>query len=281
MYFRDAAELQLAPAGGSPPRGAARCSAAVAVCVAVTVGSFFFVAPLIDVAARGGVAALLARLGAGRSRARHGDELRDDAFSAKTHRQADERRGRRARRPARRPSADAGASGARARRTEQRRQGDRQSSGLQAARGVVTALEGGRRTRRGRDGRERDGGEQCVEGEPVQRRARRRTPLRATRMAGRRSTCHGHLDSLAVGRSFYARRVSDGRSPWRHSPGSGMRRSASTPTTASASTSTRGSAARPARRREGAGARRRDRGHARPRRPRRGRRRSAQKLGSR
>ena len=49
MYFRDAAELQLAPAGGSPPRelllGARRRDL-----LAVTVGSFFAVQPLIDVA---------------------------------------------------------------------------------------------------------------------------------------------------------------------------------------------------------------------------------------
>jgi NADH-quinone oxidoreductase subunit N len=49
MYFRDAAELQLAPAGGSPPRDAP-LQIGVAICLAVTVGSFFAVQPLIDVA---------------------------------------------------------------------------------------------------------------------------------------------------------------------------------------------------------------------------------------
>jgi NADH-quinone oxidoreductase subunit N len=49
MYFRDAAELQLAPAGGSPPRDAL-LTAAVLVSLVVTVGSFFAVQPLIDVA---------------------------------------------------------------------------------------------------------------------------------------------------------------------------------------------------------------------------------------
>ncbi len=49
MYFRDAAELQLAPAGGSPPRELL-LSVGVLVCVAVTIGSFFAVQPLIDVA---------------------------------------------------------------------------------------------------------------------------------------------------------------------------------------------------------------------------------------
>jgi NADH-quinone oxidoreductase subunit N len=49
MYFRDSAELQLAPAGGSPPRELV-LSAGVFVCLAVTVGSFFAVQPLIDVA---------------------------------------------------------------------------------------------------------------------------------------------------------------------------------------------------------------------------------------
>ncbi len=49
MYFRDTSELQLAPAGGSPPRDALLTTAVVA-CLAVTVGSFFAVQPLIDVA---------------------------------------------------------------------------------------------------------------------------------------------------------------------------------------------------------------------------------------
>ena len=49
MYFRDSAELQLAPAGGSPPREVL-LSAGVGICLVVTVGSFFAVQPLIDVA---------------------------------------------------------------------------------------------------------------------------------------------------------------------------------------------------------------------------------------
>jgi len=49
MYFRDAAELQLAPAGGAPPRELL-LGAGVVVCLVVTVGSFFAVQPLIDVA---------------------------------------------------------------------------------------------------------------------------------------------------------------------------------------------------------------------------------------
>jgi NADH-quinone oxidoreductase subunit N len=49
MYFRDRAELQLAPAGGSPPREAV-AAVAVGLCLFVTVGSFFAVQPLIDVA---------------------------------------------------------------------------------------------------------------------------------------------------------------------------------------------------------------------------------------
>ena len=49
MYFRDAAELQLAPAGGSPPSDLF-LAVAVLACLAVTVGSFFAVQPLIDVA---------------------------------------------------------------------------------------------------------------------------------------------------------------------------------------------------------------------------------------
>jgi hypothetical protein len=49
MYFRDALELQLAPAGGSPPREFV-LGLAVLICLVVTVGSFFAVQPLIDVA---------------------------------------------------------------------------------------------------------------------------------------------------------------------------------------------------------------------------------------
>jgi NADH-quinone oxidoreductase subunit N len=49
MYFRESADLQLAPSGGSPPRELL-LSAGVLVCLAVTVGSFFAVQPLIDVA---------------------------------------------------------------------------------------------------------------------------------------------------------------------------------------------------------------------------------------
>jgi len=49
MYFRESAELQLAPAGGAP-NPEILLSAGVVVCVVVTVGSFFAVQPLIDVA---------------------------------------------------------------------------------------------------------------------------------------------------------------------------------------------------------------------------------------
>ena len=49
MYFRDAVELQLAPAGGSPPRET-MLGLGVLLSLAVTVGSFFAVQPLIDVA---------------------------------------------------------------------------------------------------------------------------------------------------------------------------------------------------------------------------------------
>ena len=48
MYMRMPAELQLAPAGGSPPREWL-LSGSVVVCMAVTVASFFAVQPLIDV----------------------------------------------------------------------------------------------------------------------------------------------------------------------------------------------------------------------------------------
>ena len=49
MYFRAPAELQLAPAGGSPPREVA-LQIGVALALVVTIGSFFAVQPLIDVA---------------------------------------------------------------------------------------------------------------------------------------------------------------------------------------------------------------------------------------
>ena len=49
MYFRSSAELQLLPAGGSPPRDLA-LHVGVGLALAVTVGSFFAVEPLIDLA---------------------------------------------------------------------------------------------------------------------------------------------------------------------------------------------------------------------------------------
>jgi len=49
MYFRESAEMQLAPAGGSPPREFV-LGIGVVICLVVTVGSFFAVQPLIDVA---------------------------------------------------------------------------------------------------------------------------------------------------------------------------------------------------------------------------------------
>ena len=49
MFMREAVEYQLAPAGGSPPREML-LSIATGACVVVTVGSFFAVTPLIDVA---------------------------------------------------------------------------------------------------------------------------------------------------------------------------------------------------------------------------------------
>src|SRR3954467_4893293 len=49
MYFRESAELQLAPAGGSPPRDLLLASG-VGACLVVTIGSFFAVQPLIDAA---------------------------------------------------------------------------------------------------------------------------------------------------------------------------------------------------------------------------------------
>jgi hypothetical protein len=49
MFLRDSIELRLAPAGGSPPRELV-LGTGVAAAVVVTVGSFFAVQPLADVA---------------------------------------------------------------------------------------------------------------------------------------------------------------------------------------------------------------------------------------
>jgi hypothetical protein len=49
MYFRTPAELQLLPAGGSPPRELA-LQIGVALSLVVTIGSFFAVEPLIEIA---------------------------------------------------------------------------------------------------------------------------------------------------------------------------------------------------------------------------------------
>jgi len=51
MYMRSEAELQLAPIGGAPPRELV-LSVSVAACLAVTVGSFFAVQPLAELAER-------------------------------------------------------------------------------------------------------------------------------------------------------------------------------------------------------------------------------------
>jgi NADH-quinone oxidoreductase subunit N len=51
MFLRDSAELRLAPAGGSPPRESL-LQKGVAICAIVTVGSFFFVQPLVDLASK-------------------------------------------------------------------------------------------------------------------------------------------------------------------------------------------------------------------------------------
>jgi NADH-quinone oxidoreductase subunit N len=49
MYFRSPVELQLMPAGGSPPREAT-LQIGVALALAVTVATFFAVQPVIDIA---------------------------------------------------------------------------------------------------------------------------------------------------------------------------------------------------------------------------------------
>jgi len=49
LYMRSGAELRLAPAGGSPPRDPA-LNVAIAASVVVTVGSFFVVQPILDLA---------------------------------------------------------------------------------------------------------------------------------------------------------------------------------------------------------------------------------------
>ena len=49
MFMRRTEDLQLAPIGGSPPRETL-LQTAVFACLVVTVGSFFAVEPLIDLA---------------------------------------------------------------------------------------------------------------------------------------------------------------------------------------------------------------------------------------
>ena len=49
LYMRSGAELQLLPAGGSPPRESL-LQVAVLACLAITVGSFFAVEPIVDLA---------------------------------------------------------------------------------------------------------------------------------------------------------------------------------------------------------------------------------------
>jgi NADH:ubiquinone oxidoreductase subunit 2 (subunit N) len=49
MFMRRTEDLQLAPIGGSPPRDSLLQGAVVA-CLVVTIGSFFAVQPLIDLA---------------------------------------------------------------------------------------------------------------------------------------------------------------------------------------------------------------------------------------
>jgi NADH-quinone oxidoreductase subunit N len=49
MFMRESAELQLAPAGGAPPRDSMLGTAVIA-CAVVAIGSFFAVQPLIDAA---------------------------------------------------------------------------------------------------------------------------------------------------------------------------------------------------------------------------------------
>jgi NADH-quinone oxidoreductase subunit N len=55
MFLRDSAELHLAPTGGSPPREW-MLQKGIAICALVTVGSFFFVQPLVDLATRAAAA---------------------------------------------------------------------------------------------------------------------------------------------------------------------------------------------------------------------------------
>ena len=56
MYMRPSEELQLAPAGGSPPRELL-LQIVAGTCVAITVATFVFVQPLLDLAQKA-VAAL-------------------------------------------------------------------------------------------------------------------------------------------------------------------------------------------------------------------------------
>ena len=141
MYFRDAAELQLAPAGGSPPRDPL-LTAGVAIALVVTVGSFFAVQPLIDVArSAGGRAAALSllrawRRAATRDRVRRTGPTATQVFTAKTTSAGDERR-----RAERRERPGCGGRRARGAGEHEQRQGERPEERLDAGDSVVACVQ--------------------------------------------------------------------------------------------------------------------------------------------
>ena len=244
MYFRDAAELQLAPAGGAPPlelllerRRRAR--------VAVTVGSFFAVEPLIDVARSAARLAAALGLRASRGAERHPGSTGAAATNAFSRRRRGRRRAPRRRAAARRPPRSPASATAHESTSRQsaspHRSACRPPTDRRGARGM-------RRTRRAPatavNGTAR---EQRVEGEAV--RAAAVGERRCDRQEGREHRDVPRTPSFSLGADgpSMLTAISTEGALWRHSPGSAMPRSASTRTTASASTSTLGSAARRAR----------------------------------
>ena len=189
MYFRDAAELQLAPAGGAPPRelllGRRRRH------VRRRDGRLVLLRGAADRRrpVGGGLAAVLGlRRAQGQPRVRRDG---DDRLQHEDRQARDQGRG-----AERRHDAGLGRGRADGAGEDHEAEGEHPEQSLQAADGVVAALEVRAERDEARDSGEGDGGEQCVEGEPV--RAARVGERRCERQEGRESTTsHGHLASLS------------------------------------------------------------------------------------
>ncbi len=165
MYFRDAAELQLAPAGGSPPFDPLLV-AGISIALVVTVGSFFAVQPLIDVAAVGrSGSASLRPSGLGSAHERDAPQERPGRH-ARLHGEDDEGSGERGgaergQRPGRRLGRPCGT------REDEQPESERPEERLDAGDGVVARVEECAERLESGHGGEGDRAEERVEGEPV------------------------------------------------------------------------------------------------------------------